>query len=79
MSIGLLERIKQVRETGRSYSSDDSYEGVSSQGIALRDPDSREVIGVAISYPTTLGTPQLKEKIATLLEEMKRDLQRHSN
>lgn len=74
----LLERIRMVRETGRSYSSDDSYEGVSSQGIALRDPDSREVIGVAISYPTTLGTPEMKERIAVLLDEMNRDLQRHS-
>jgi len=74
----LLERIRAVRETGRSSSSDDSYEGVSSQGIALRDPDSHEVIGVAISYPTSLGTPEMKEKIAILLDEMKRDLQRHA-
>lgn len=74
----LLECIRMVRETGRSYSSDDSYEGVSSQGIALRDPDSHEVIGVAISYPTTLGTPEMKESIAVLLDKMKNDLQRHS-
>jgi DNA-binding IclR family transcriptional regulator len=74
----LLERIRAVRESGRSSSSDDSYEGVSSQGIALRDPDSHEVIGVAISYPTSLGTPEMKEKIAILLDEMKRDLQRHA-
>ncbi|MEO4000808.1 IclR family transcriptional regulator [Mesorhizobium sp. CAU 1732] len=72
----LLERIRQIRETGRSYSSDDSYEGVSSQGIAFRDPDSQEVIGVAISYATTLDTPELKEKIGRLLDEMKRDLDR---
>ncbi|MEO3386861.1 IclR family transcriptional regulator [Mesorhizobium sp. CAU 1741] len=75
----LLERIRMVRETGRSSSSDDSYEGVSSQGIAVRDPDSHEVIGIAISYPTSLGTPELKEKLAVLLDDMKHDLQRHSH
>lgn len=74
----LLERIKAIRETGRSSSSDDSYEGVSSQGIALRDPDSQEVIGVAVSFPTALGTQELSEKIAVLLAEMKSDLRRHS-
>lgn len=72
----LLERIRMIRETGRSYSSDDSYEGVSSQGIALRDPDSQEVIGVAISYPTAVATQELKDKIAGLLDDMKRDLER---
>ncbi len=72
----LLERIRVIRETGRSYSSDDSYEGVSSQGIALRDPDSREVIGIAISYPTALATEALKDKLAVLLDAMKSDLQR---
>lgn len=74
----LLDRIKAIRETGRSSSSDNSYEGVSSQGIALRDPDSQEVIGVAVSFPTTLGTQELREKIAVLLDEMKSDLRRHS-
>jgi len=74
----LLDRIKAIRETGRSSSSDDSYEGVSSQGIALRDPESQEVIGVAVSFPTTLGTQELREKIAVLLDEMKSDLRRHS-
>ncbi|TKT69616.1 IclR family transcriptional regulator [Aquamicrobium sp. LC103] len=75
----LIERIARVRETGRSSSSDEAYEGVSSQGIAFRDPDSLEVIGVAISYPTSLGTPELKEKIGGLLDEMKKDLMRHSS
>lgn len=74
----LRKRIREIRETGHSYSSDDSYEGVSSQGIALRDPDSLEIIGVAISYPTALATAGLKDKIANLLDIMKRDLQRHA-
>jgi len=75
----LLDRLREIRETGQSSSSDETYEGVSSQGIALRDPDSQEVIGVAISYPTTLGTPELKEKIAGLLDDMKRELMRRSS
>ena len=75
----LGKRIQQVRETGRSYSSDDSYDGVSSQGIALRDPDSQELIGVAISYPTALATEELKDKIADLLQTMKRELTRHAS
>ena len=74
----LRERIRAIRETGRSSSTDDSYEGVSSEGIALRDPGSHEVIGVAISFPTSLGAPELKEKIAGLLGDMKRELQRHT-
>jgi DNA-binding IclR family transcriptional regulator len=74
----LRNRIRVIRETGRSESSEDHYEGVSSQGIAMRDPDSSEVIGIAISYATTLGTPEFKEKIGVLLDEMKRDLGRHT-
>lgn len=74
----LLERIRHIRETGRSYSAEDQYEGVSSQGIAVRDPDSREVIGIAVSYPTPYGTPELKDRIGSLLDEMKRELERHS-
>lgn len=75
----LMERIRSIRETGRSYSTDDSYDGVSSQGIALRDPDSQEVIGVAVSYPTSMATPELKEKIGSLLAEMKGDLVRRTS
>jgi len=74
----LRQRIQQIRETGRSYSSEEHYEGVSSQGIAIRDPDSEEVIGVAISYATALGSPELKEKIAVLLDDMKHELSRQA-
>jgi DNA-binding IclR family transcriptional regulator len=74
----LIQRIRSIRETGRSFSTNDSYEGVSSQGIAMRDPDSEEVIGVAISYPTSMATPELKETIGSLLESMKIDLMRRT-
>jgi DNA-binding IclR family transcriptional regulator len=73
----LLERIRIIHETGRSHSTNDSYDGVSSEGIAFRDPGTGEVIGVAISYPTTMGTPELQDKITGLLTRMKTNLMRH--
>jgi Transcriptional regulator len=72
----LLERIRIIHATGRSHSTDDSYEGVSSEGIAFRDPGTGEVIGIAISYPTSMGTPELQDKITGLLMTMKANLQR---
>jgi DNA-binding IclR family transcriptional regulator len=74
----LKERIATIRETGRSYSSNETLEGVSSQGIAVRDPDSHEIIGVAISYPTSMATAEMKEKIGSLLDHMRSDLVRHT-
>lgn len=70
----LIERIGKIRATGRSYASNEIVEGVSSQGIAMRDPDTLEIFGVAISYPASLGTPELKERIAILLDQMRTDL-----
>jgi DNA-binding IclR family transcriptional regulator len=70
----LMERIGRIRATGRSFASNEIVEGVSSQGVALRDPDTMEIFGVAISYPASLGTPELKEKIAVLLDQMRTDL-----
>lgn len=73
----LLDRIRIIHETGRSHSTNDSYDGVSSEGMALRDPGTGEVIGVAISYPTVMGTPELQDKITRLLANMKTNLLRH--
>jgi DNA-binding IclR family transcriptional regulator len=73
----LLERIRIIQETGRSHSTNDSYDGVSSEGIAFRDPSTREVIGVAVSYPTSMATPQLQDTITGLLTTMKTNLMRH--
>lgn len=70
----LRERIGKVRATGRSSASNEIVEGVSSQGVAMRDPETLEIFGVAISYPASLGTPELKEKIAVLLDQMRTDL-----
>ncbi|TXI08347.1 MAG: IclR family transcriptional regulator [Rhizobium sp.] len=70
----LMERIGKVRATGRSYASNEIVEGVSSQGVAMRDPETHEIFGVAISYPTSMGTVDLKEKIAVLLDQMRTDL-----
>jgi DNA-binding IclR family transcriptional regulator len=71
-----MQRIVVIREAGRSTSSSETYEGVSSEGIAIRDPDRHEIIGVAISFPTVMGTPELREKISGLLMKMKTDLMR---
>lgn len=73
----LLDRIRIIHETGRSHSTNDSYDGVSSEGMAFRDPGTGEVIGVAISYPTVMGTPELQDKITRLLANMKTNLLRH--
>jgi DNA-binding IclR family transcriptional regulator len=74
----LRERIGKIRASGRSYSSNETVEGVSSQGTAMRDPDTQEIIGVAISYPASLGTDVLKERIAVLLDQMRTDLMRRT-
>lgn len=73
----LRMRINRIRETGSSSSTDDSYEGVSSQGFAVRDPESGEIIGVAISYPTSIITEEFRSNIGNLLNEMKNQLERH--
>ncbi|MBN8245758.1 IclR family transcriptional regulator [Nitratireductor aquimarinus] len=73
----LAEWIRKIRETGRSYSTNGSYEGVSSQGIAIQNPDTAEVIGVAVSYPSALATPDMEEGIGSLLDEMKIQILRY--
>lgn len=68
--------IDEIRRTGISSSSDEMHEGVSSQGIALRDPDSDEVFGIALSYPTIMGTDELRQTLSNLLIELKIDITR---
>ncbi|MCJ9719417.1 IclR family transcriptional regulator [Agrobacterium sp. SHOUNA12C] len=72
----LLERIQRIRTTGRSSASNETQYGVSSQGIALRDPESGEIIGVAISYPESMAADELKQMIGNLLDHMKSELTR---
>jgi DNA-binding IclR family transcriptional regulator len=72
--VELMDLIGKIRAAGRSYSSNETVEGVSSQGIAMRDRETMEIFGIAISYPTSVGTPELKEKIAILLDQMRTDL-----
>ena len=45
--------------------------------IAFRDPGTGEVIGVAISYPTSMATSELQDRITGLLKTMKTNLMRH--
>lgn len=68
--------LEEIRRTGIARSSEELHEGVSSQGIALRDPDSKEIVGVAISYPTSLGSDRLGGQVTRLLEEMRDELRR---
>ncbi|MCA0942961.1 IclR family transcriptional regulator [Salipiger pacificus] len=70
--------LDEIRRSGISSSSDELHQGVSSQGIALRDPDTKEVVGVAISYPTVLRTEALREQLIGLLNDMKQHLMRHA-
>lgn len=70
----LREIIGRIRSTGRSSSANETLEGVASQGIALRDPETHEILGIAISYPHSMASEELKEKIALLLDEMRAEL-----
>lgn len=70
--------IDEIRRTGISSSSDELHEGVSSQGIALRDPDSGEILGIALSYPTIMGTDELRRTLSNLLIEFKIEIARLS-
>jgi len=69
--------VDRIRETGVSGSSDELHQGLSSQGIALNDPDTREVFGIAISYPTYLESKELRDQLIDLLNEIKNELLRH--
>ncbi|HEX8048013.1 IclR family transcriptional regulator [Rhizobium sp.] len=75
----LLKLLQSIRATGRSFSSNETLHGVSSQGIALRDPESGEIIGVAISYPESMATDELNQMIGNLLDQMKSELTRRGN
>lgn len=70
----LKEIIGQIRATGRSSAANESYEGAAAQGVAMRDPDTDEIYGVAISYPISLLTPELKEEIALMLDRLRADM-----
>lgn len=70
----LQERIGRIRATGRSSAMNEAFEGVASQGIAMRDPDTSEIYGIAISYPASLATTDLQEKIALMLDQLRNEV-----
>ena len=74
----LSDALEKIRTTGVSSSSDELHQGLSSQGIASSDPDTREIFGIAISYPTYLKTKELRTELIDLLNELKEELVRHS-
>lgn len=77
--VALEHLIQTIRETGRSYSCNETMPGACSQGIAMRDPDSGEIIGVVVSYPESLATDEFKQMIGQLLEQMQTDLTRRTS
>lgn len=75
----LTSVLGRIRASGRSYASNEIQEGISSQGIALRDPDTGEIIGIAISYPKHLETMELRETLAHMLDTMRNELLRYTS
>lgn len=70
----LQEILGRIRATGRSSADSESYPGVAAQGTAMRDPDTGEIYGVAISLPQTLMTPEFREIIAGKLDQLRSDM-----
>lgn len=70
-----LEKIiGQIRATGRSFSANEAYEGVAAQSVAVRDPDTSEVYGIAISCPASLLNDDLREQIGKMLDQLRNDI-----
>ncbi len=74
----LREIIGRIRSTGRSATENESYEGVASQSVAIRDPDSGEIYGVAISYPASLLDAAAREDIAFALDKLRAEMSRQA-
>lgn len=75
----LQEILGRIRSTGRSSAEDESYPGVSAFGIAMRDPDTGEIYGVALSIPTSLMTPELREEALMRLERLRVEMRLDGN
>ncbi|WP_319532138.1 IclR family transcriptional regulator C-terminal domain-containing protein [uncultured Cohaesibacter sp.] len=70
----LSQALEKIRQTGRSFATEESLAGIASVGIAIRDPDTTEIFGAAISFPANLVTEQERETIAELMDKMKSNL-----
>lgn len=70
----LLEMLARIRADGRSSNASDALPGVASEGVALRDPDSGEIFGIAISFPDATTPQAERDAIAAQLAQMVRDL-----
>lgn len=64
----LMARIGEIRRTGHSEASNESIEGVGSHGFALRNGETGELIGIAVSYSSQATTP---EERAHIREELR--------
>jgi DNA-binding IclR family transcriptional regulator len=72
----LLARIGEIRRTGYSESSNESLPGVGSLGFALTRGDSRETIGVALSYPSHTTKAEERARLWQALRAMAVELGR---
>lgn len=72
----VLERLRLIRSTGQSSSAQETLPGVGSEGIAVRDPDSREIFGIAISYPAAATSEETRQTISLRLARLRREFDR---
>lgn len=70
----LLEVLSRIRAGGRSHGASDALPGVGAEGIAVRDPDSHEIYGIAISYPQATTPQSVCDDIGRRLAAMAQDL-----
>ncbi|WP_029003081.1 IclR family transcriptional regulator [Azorhizobium doebereinerae] len=68
----LLGRVAEIRRTGQSASDNEAIEGVASQGFALCNRETGEMIGVAVSYSSQATPPEERAHVARELEAMAR-------
>lgn len=75
----LQEILGGIRSTGRSSAEDESYPGVSAFGVAMVDHETGEIYGVALSIPTSLMTPELREEALMRLERLRVEMRLDGN
>ncbi len=72
----LLDQLRRIRATGQSSSAHETLPGVGSEGIALRDPVSQEIFGIAISYPAAATTSETRRAISARLSRLRQEFPR---
>lgn len=62
----LRPMLDEIRQSGISLTYSETYEGVASAGTAVRDPDTNEIYGIAVSLPASMMTEGLVREIRAL-------------